>query len=56
MNPQRVKITQVKVNGAIIWQDPEIALSNLFAVTEERLKTSEYKEAKEVIKYIMEKK
>lgn len=52
----RLKITNVKLNGVVIWRDPEIVLNEWFDNMDKKLVDSEYKEAKEVIARIMEKK
>lgn len=49
-------ITQVKVGGNVIWQDPVWAYQQAIDKTEKQLETSELKEAKEFIARIMEKK
>lgn len=55
-NPPKLMITQIKVGTNIVWQDPIWAYQQAIDKTEERLKTSEYKEAKELITRIIEKK
>lgn len=53
---RRVEITEVKVNGKVVWKNPSVIYNQMIDETETKLLKSDFKESQEVIRKLMEKK
>jgi len=52
----KVMITNVKLNGTVVWENPTIVYDRMIDETEKKLIESDFKESKNLLKKIMEKK